>query len=69
MTKRVVFTFDERSYHELHLLKTIGGFPSLAEALRVSLMIRRGLQSQAAQGFTEVVVRQPGTGLERVMVL
>jgi len=68
-TQRVVFTFDERSLASLKEIVEQGHFPSMAEAVREALSINRALQSQAKQGFTEVVVRDPETKQERVMVL
>ena len=41
----------------------------MAEAVRESLSVNRALQNQAKQGFTEIVVRNPETKEERVMVL
>jgi len=46
-----------------------GKFGSMAEAVRESLSVNRALQNQAKQGFTEIVVRNPETKEERVMVL
>lgn len=68
-TKRVVFTFDERSLTSLEDLTAQGRFPSMAETVRESLQISRALQRQAEQGFTEVVVRNPDTNEERVIVI
>lgn len=67
--KRVVFSFDERSYESLEQMKGEGRFGSLAETVRQALRTSRALQSQGKQGFTEVVVRNPETGEERVLVL
>ncbi len=41
----------------------------MAETVRESLQISKALQSQAAQGFTEVLVRNPETNAERVLVI
>jgi Arc/MetJ-type ribon-helix-helix transcriptional regulator len=68
-TQRVVFTFDERSLASLKEMVDQGQFQSMAEAVRDSLAVNRALQSQAKQGFTEVVVRDPDSKQERVMVL
>ena len=68
-TQRVVFTFDERSLASLKEMVEQGQFSSMAEAVRESVAVNRALQSQAKQGFTEVAVRDPETGKERVMVL
>lgn len=68
-SKRVVFTFDERSYSNLRALQDGGQFSTQADAVRDSVLIARGLQSQMEQGFTEVVVRNPNTGDERVAIV
>jgi len=67
--QRVVFSFDERSLESLQRIKEQGLFSSMADAVRESLQISRALQAQAGQGFTEVVVRNPGTREERVIVI
>jgi hypothetical protein len=67
--KRVVFSFDERSLESLEKLKNQGRFSSMGDAVRESLQINRALQSQANQGFTEVIVRNPETKEERVIVI
>jgi len=67
--KRVVFSFDERSLESLQKLTEQGRFSSMADTVRESLQISRALQSQAGQGFTEVMVRNPETKEERVIVI
>src|ERR1700736_59653 len=68
-TKRVVFSFDERSLESLQKLTEQGRFSSMADTVRESLQISRALQSQAGQGFTEVLVRNPETDEARVLVI
>ncbi len=68
-TQRVVFSFDERSLESLQKIKDQGRFSSMGEAVRESLQISRALQSQAGQGFSEIVVRNPETKEERVIVI
>ena len=68
-TKRVVFSFDEKSYERLAQMKKRGRFNSLAETVRESLQISRALQEQSGQGYSEVIVRNPKTGKERIMVI
>ena len=68
-TQRVVFSFDERSLESLQKIKDQGHFTSMGEAVRESLQISRALQSQANQGFSEIVVRNPETKAERVIVI
>ena len=69
MPQRVVFTFDDRSLASLKEMVEEGKFSSMAEAVRESLAVNRAIQSQAKQGFRDVIVRDPETGQERVMVL
>lgn len=67
--KRVVFSFDERSLESLENLREEGNFNTLAQTVRESLHIAHALQKLAAEGFTEVSVRNPDSGDERVLVL
>jgi Arc/MetJ-type ribon-helix-helix transcriptional regulator len=68
-TQRVLFSFDERSLDSLKRLTEQGRFSSMADTVRKSLQVSRALQAQAEQGFTEVVVRNPETKEERVVVI
>lgn len=68
-SKRVTFTFDERSLDTLEDMTEEGKFSSMAETVRESLQISRALQSQAKKGYKELVVRNPDTGDERVIVI
>jgi Arc/MetJ-type ribon-helix-helix transcriptional regulator len=67
--QRVVFSFDDRSLESLQRIREQGGFSSMADAVRESLQVSRALQSQAEQGFTELLVRNPKTGAERVVII
>lgn len=66
---RVVFSFDERSLKSLKTIQEQGHYATMAETVRDSIQIRRALQSQLEQGFTEIVVRNPKSNEERVMVI
>ena len=68
-SKRVAFTFDERSLATLEEMTQEGHFSSMAHTVRESLQISRALQTQAKNGFTEIIVREPETGDERVLVI
>jgi len=68
-TKRVIFSFDERSLESLQKMTEQGRYPSLASVVKDSLRISHTLQSQAAQGFTELIVRNPETNEERVIAI
>ncbi len=67
--RRVVFTFNERSLESLERITKQGHYNSMAESVRDSLQINRALQTQAEEGFTQVVVRNPQTGEERVIII
>lgn len=68
-TRRVIFTFDDRSLESLEKITERGKFSSMADSVRESLQISHALQSQAQQGYSEVVVRNPETKEERVIVI
>jgi metal-responsive CopG/Arc/MetJ family transcriptional regulator len=67
--KRVVFTFDERSMESLQAIKEKARSASLGDAVKESLQVSRTLHEQAENGFVEVVVRNPQTKEERVLVI
>jgi len=67
--KRVVFMFDDRSLATLQEMTLDGHYASMADTVRNSLQISRALQTQAQKGFTEIVVRDPETEEERVLVI
>jgi Arc/MetJ-type ribon-helix-helix transcriptional regulator len=67
--KRVVFMFDDRSLATLQEMTKDGPYASMADTVRDSLQISRALQTQAQKGFTEIVVRDPETEEERVLVI
>ena len=68
-TRGVVFSFDGGSYGSLEKVKKRGHFASLADTVRQAVEVSGALQSQAQQGYTEVTVRNPETGVERVLVI
>ena len=68
-SKRVAFTFDLNSLEALEEMKEEGHYSSLAETVRDSLQINRALQTQAKKGYNEIIVRDPETGDERVLVI
>jgi Arc/MetJ-type ribon-helix-helix transcriptional regulator len=67
--KRVAFTFDERSLTTLEEMTDEGNFSSMADTVRESLQISRALQTQAKKGFSEIIVRNPNTGEERIIII
>ena len=67
--KRVVFTFDERSMESLQAITEKARSASLGDAVKESLQVSRTLHEQADNGFNEVIVRNPTTKEERVLVI
>ncbi len=68
-SKRVVFTFDDHSVRTLEQMTQEGHFSSMADTVRESLQISRALQTQVQKGFTELVMRNPETEQERIVVI
>lgn len=68
-SKRVAFTFDDISIRTLTQMTEDGKYSSMADCVRESLQITRVLSLQARRGFTEVIIRNPDTGAERVVVI
>ena len=66
---RIAFTFDEQSLAGLEKIKDDGNYSCFAETVRDSLQINRALQTQAKKGYNEIIVRDPETGNERVLVI
>jgi hypothetical protein len=69
MSQRVVFTFDDSSLESLKQIQERGDFSSMGTAVRDSIQISEVLQDQVADGFTEVVLRNPRTKQEKTLVI
>ena len=67
--KRLAFVFDEKNFERVEHIKQRGRFTTYADAVRDSLNVNNALQEQAEQGFTEIIVRNPKTKKEKVMVV
>jgi hypothetical protein len=67
--QRVVFTFDERSLESLKHLQQKGAFSSMGTAVRESVLLNEILQDQVSQGFSEVILRNPHSNQEKVVIL
>jgi hypothetical protein len=67
--KRVIFTFVIRSLEALQEITTRGHYSSQGESVREALAIIRALQEQQEEGFTQLVVRNPRTEIERTIVI
>lgn len=67
--RRIIFTFDEKNFERMEHIKERGRFSTYADAVRESMTINRALQEQADQGYTEIVVRNPKTKEQRVMIV
>lgn len=69
MSKRIIFSFDEKSLENLEHLKEKGRFQSLGTAVRQSIEINQVLYDQASEGFSEVIVRNPKTKQEKTVII
>jgi len=69
MAKRIMVTFDERSSDTLDRITQKGKFNSTAATVRNSLDLTDALQQQAEEGYTQVIVRDPKTNKEKVLVI
>ena len=68
MSKKVVFTFEAESFPSLEKLQEDGDYPSLAETVKDSLKILWAVQKQTKQGYTELIVRNPNTDTEKLVL-
>lgn len=66
---RVVFSFDEPSLDSLRQVKEKGVFPSLGTAVRESIQLSETLQDEVENGYTEIVLRNPKTQQEKIVVI
>jgi len=69
VSQRVVFTFDEGSLDSLKQVQSRGEFASMGTAVRDSIQLSEILQDLVANGFSEVVLRNPGTNQEKTLVI
>lgn len=69
MAQRVVFTFDDGSLASLKQVQERGVFSSMGTAVRESIQLSEVLQDQVADGFTEVILRNPRTSQEKTLVI
>lgn len=66
--KRVIFTFAPESLSALEQIQERGGYASLAETVKDSLQILWAIQKGAKQGYTELILRNPKTDSEKVVL-
>ena len=69
MSKRIIFSFDDKSLENLEDLKVKGRFQSIETAVRQSIEINRALYDQAFEGFSEVILRNPKTKQEKTLII
>ena len=65
---RVIFTFEAESLAALEKIQEDGRYDSLAETVKDSLQILWAIQREAKQGYTELIVRNPETDGEKVVL-
>lgn len=65
--RRIVFSFDEKNINRLEKIQKRNNL-NMAEAIRESMMINNALLDQIEEGFGEIIVRNPKTGEEKILV-
>lgn len=69
MAQRVVFTFDDNSLESLRQVQERGEFSSMGTAVREAVQLSEILQDQVADGFSEIVLRNPKTSQEKTLLI
>jgi len=69
MSQRVVFTFDDSSLESLRQVQDRGEFSSMGTAVRESVQLSEILQDQVAEGFSQIILRNPQTNQEKTIVI
>ena len=69
MSQRVVFTFDDQSLNSLKKVQSNADFASMGTAVRESIQLSEILQNQVQSGFSELVLRNPKTNQEKVLII
>ena len=68
MSKRVVFTFEPESLAALEKIQADGGYDTLAATVKDALQILWAIQREAKKGYSELIVRNPKTDGEKVVL-
>ncbi|MGI8992624.1 MAG: hypothetical protein ACR2I2_23975 [Bryobacteraceae bacterium] len=69
MSQRVVFSFDDSSLESLKQVQNRGDFSSMGTAVREAIQLSEILQDQVAEGFSEIVLRNPKTSKEKSIII
>ena len=64
----VFFSLDEKTYKQLEQLTEQPGFIDLASTAKDMIHVLTTLQKRRKQGFKQVIVRNPDTGKEHILV-
>lgn len=67
--QRVIFSIDVDTLNTIREIQADGGYKDLAETVQDSLIILRAIQTQAKEGFTDVVTRNTDAGDERIITI
>ena len=65
---RVIFTFEPENLAALEKIQADGGYESLAATVKDALQILWVLQREAKKGYTELIIRNPRTDAEKVVL-
>jgi hypothetical protein len=66
---RVVFDFDDRNLAELKRITANAGYPTMGATIHAALQVIGILQEESKGGETQLIVRNPATGSQRVIEL
>ena len=64
---RLVFVLDSKSLAGIKGIQKDGNHDTMADTVKDALMIKRAIQTQAKEGFVQVILRNPKTGDERIL--
>ncbi|VTS08578.1 hypothetical protein [Tuwongella immobilis] len=66
--KEITFRFDQKTLEEIEKVMKLKDLSSIAETLSESFRLQQLFLEQQADGFTEIIVRNPRTQSERRLV-
>lgn len=66
--QKVIFSFAPESLSALEDIQETGGYATLADTVKDSLKIMWTIQNLAKEGYTELIVRNPKTDNERLVL-
>ncbi|HEY6329036.1 MAG TPA: hypothetical protein VI756_06845, partial [Blastocatellia bacterium] len=65
---RLILTFTENAFRALEEIVQRGRWNTIPDVVQIGLRLERLIQIQSEEGFTELFVRNPRTGAERLVL-